>query len=264
MQPRSPSDPGQAAVPPGAVVVTGGARGIGAAIADRLAADGWRVVVIDREESSRHPTVVGDAGDPAVTAGAIAAAPVPLRGWVNNAAVFEDADLHDDAGRVRQLVDRNLAPALVGTTTALRAFLAHGTTGAIVNVSSHQASRPVAGAAPYSIAKAAIEGLTRATAVDYGRLGIRANAVALGSIRTERLDASLEPALAGVHALGRVGEPVEVADVVAFLLSERASFISGAIIPVDGGRSARGPDAEARTVGPEPNPTRGGAPGLSA
>jgi NAD(P)-dependent dehydrogenase (short-subunit alcohol dehydrogenase family) len=81
-------------------------------------------------------------------------------------------------------VTANLAPALTGCHTAVNHFLAHERDGAIVNVSSHQAQRPIRGALPYATAKAAVEGLTRAAAVDHGPAGIRTNAVALG--RRER------------------------------------------------------------------------------
>ena len=111
-------------------------------------------------------------------------------------------------------------------------------------------------------AKAAVEGLTRALAVDYGPRGIRVNAVALGSITTERYEAYIhgqEPAEAArienmmrlLHPLGRVGRPEEVAAAVAFLLSDEASFISGVTLPIDGGRSVLGLDPEARGLGPE-------------
>ena len=93
----------------------------------------------------------------------------PLTGWVNNAAVFRDASVHTAPAReVLDLVQTNLAPAVVGATTAVRRFLAAGTGGAIVNVSSHQAQRAVPGCTPYVTAKAAIEGLTRALAVGRG------------------------------------------------------------------------------------------------
>jgi NAD(P)-dependent dehydrogenase (short-subunit alcohol dehydrogenase family) len=170
--------------------------------------------------------------------------------------MFQDAALHAaPRGEVPSLIARNLQPALAGCGTTVRRFLAAGTPGAIVNVSSHQAQRAVRGALPYATAKAAAEGLTRALAVDYGPFGIRVNAVALGSISTERYQALLarqEPAaaarieagMARLHPLGRIGQPEEVASAVAFLLSGEASFINGAILPVDGGRSALGPDPE--------------------
>lgn len=228
-------------------VVTGGARGIGRAIAERLAREG-RVVVLDRRAPDwSHERVVfteGDAADETVTERAAQAAGDELRGWVNNAAVFRDAALHDTpASDVLALIAANLAPTLAGCATAVRRLLAAGG-GAIVNVSSHQAQRPVRGALPYATAKAAVEGLTRALAVDYGPRGIRTNAVALGSIATERYDSSLDTELERLHPLGRVGRPEEVADVIAHLLT--ATYVNGAIVPVDGGRAALGHDPEER------------------
>ena len=167
--------------------------------------------------------------------------------WVNNAAVFEDAALHENPEAVLETVAANLVPAVVGTAEAVRRFLAAGTRGAIVNVSSHQAQRPVSGAMGYAVAKAAIEGLTRSTAVDYGPRGIRANAVALGSILTERFDG--DSAVTGAaHPLGRMGEAREAAEAIAWLLSNPAGFVNGAILPVDGGRSVWGRDPEERVI----------------
>lgn len=250
-------------------VVTGGSRGIGQAIAERLLADGDAVVVLDRDDAaldwiSAHPArnrvipLGGDAGDEAVIerAADLAQQAGRLAGWVNNAAVFRDARLDAvTAEEVTELITANLRLAVTGCATAVRRFLAARSGGAIVNVSSHQAQRAVRGALPYATAKAAIEGLTRALAVDYGPRGIRVNAVALGSIATGRYHAFLrgqEPAAAAriedqmraLHPLGRVGRPQEVANAVRYLLSDEASFINRAILPVAGGRSALGMDPE--------------------
>ena len=257
----------------GSYVVTGGGRGIGRAVTQRLLAGGGAVVVIDADPGAvawtdGHPAgdrlrgVTGDAADELVTGRAadLAEAAGPLTGWVNNAAVFRDASLHAaSAGEVLELIGLNLAPAVTGCATAVRRFLATGTGGAIVNVSSHQAQRPVRGSLPYATAKAAIEGLTRALAVDYGPAGIRVNAVALGSIATARYEEYLrqqgragavrtEEEMAQLHPLGRPGLPQEVAVVIARLLSAETSFITGAVVPVDGGRSVLGLDPEARAT----------------
>ncbi|MEU5791751.1 SDR family oxidoreductase [Micromonospora purpureochromogenes] len=250
-------------------VVTGGGRGVGRAVTERLLDTGGTVVVVERDPDTltwlpAHPAadrlvpVVGDAADEQVAGHAadLAERAAPLAGWVNNAAVFRDASVHSaPPAQVWDLIGLNVRPALVGAATAVRRFLAADTGGAIVNVSSHQARRPVPGCLPYATAKAAVEGLTRALAVEYGPRGVRTNAVALGSIHTERhaeFLAEREPAevewveaeLARLHPVGRAGRVDEVAEAVAYLLS--ATFVNGVTLPVDGGRAVLGLDPEAR------------------
>jgi NAD(P)-dependent dehydrogenase (short-subunit alcohol dehydrogenase family) len=247
-------------------VVTGASGGVGRSIAEALLEGGAGVVVIDvapvewLDGVKQGAAIVGDAAAADVLSTAIERARElgELRGWVNNAAVFRDAWLHEAGSHaVLGIVDAILRPTVAGASAAVQEFLRAGTHGSIVNVSSHQAQRAVRGALPYAVAKAAIEGLTRALAVDYGPRGIRTNAVALGSIVTERyarqlggLDlasrAAVERQISHLHPLGRPGEADEVASAVSFLLSDAASFVNGAVLPVDGGRAAQGLDPEER------------------
>lgn len=251
-------------------VITGGGRGIGRAIVQQLLKDANNsVVIIERDQSSikwsenqsdnsRIRIILGNAAEENIANQASDQAQKmgSLIGWVNNAAVFKDLSIHSCLiDEMLNAIEENLSLALVGCATAIKCSLKTKTSGSIVNISSHQAQRPVRGSLPYSTAKAAIEGLTRALAVDYGPLGIRINAVALGSITTQRYEKyiseqtqeeaeRIQSQIRRLHPLGRIGQPEEVAKVVNFLLSSDASFINGAVIPIDGGRSVLGFDPE--------------------
>jgi 3-oxoacyl-[acyl-carrier protein] reductase len=237
-------------------VVTGGARGIGGAIAEALIEAGYRTAVIDvnakaiaRAEASDAaqagrlvPLLLSITDRQAVeqAMGELAAAHGPIRALVNNAgmtlpATFLD-QTDDDWDRI---VDVNLKGTFVMAQVVARQMVEHRS-GAIVNISSVSAHGVRTGPPAYAAAKAGVEGLSRLMAAQLGSFGIRVNTVVVGTTATPwLLSRKSEDELADMRAstlTGRIGEPADVANTVAFLCSPAAEHLTGQLISVSGGQ----------------------------
>lgn len=237
------------------VLVTGGSRGLGLAMVERLAARGYHVIVLARTQSeplrqamANHPDGIAFApGDLSDTA---AIGPLasrlrkdfgPIYGLVNNAGLGTDGllSMMRDAD-IEALVRVNVLAPIMLTKHVVRAMMSAGA-GRIVNISSIVATHGAKGLSVYSATKAALEGLTRSLAREVGPLGITVNAVAPGFI-----DTAMTQALGGADrerimrrsALRRMAEPGDVAQVVEFLLSDAARNVTGITLTVDAGNTA--------------------------
>jgi 3-oxoacyl-[acyl-carrier protein] reductase len=222
----------------GCALVTGGSRGIGAAIARRLRDDGWTVATLSRNGNGAD--VRADVSDPEQVAAAFAEVHErfgPVLALVNNAGVREDGlAIRMSADDWERVVDVNLNGAFHCTRRALDDML-KARFGRIVNVSSIVAVHGNPGQANYAAAKAGLLGFTRTIAREMARKGITCNAVAPGVIETDMTEGVADDLKAAVPA-GRVGQPEEVAAAVAFLVSDDAAYVNGATLAVDGGLGA--------------------------
>lgn len=244
-------------------IVTGGAQGIGRAIADRLAADGASVLIGDLNDP-------GDLGpnqlwieldvtsEPSIERFA-AQCPDEVAALVNNAGIMFEASIMDQT--VEQW-DRAMAVNLRGPWLMARALFTRlqACGGAVVNVGSIEAMAANPLHTAYAASKGGVHALTVAMAVDLGPAGIRCNAVAPGWIDTELNRAYVErlpnrdqavAELAALHPVGHIGDPADVAAVVAFLAGPDARFVSGQVLTVDGARLSK------PSLPPSLNPSNG-------
>jgi 3-oxoacyl-[acyl-carrier protein] reductase len=241
--------------PDGAVVlVTGASKGIGAAIARELAADGWAVAAgyrSDAEGAAATVDAIEQAGGCALAIGGDVCEPEsmqdvlaqaqeqlgPVLGLVNNAGVRADGlaiQLDDD--RWDRVIETNLSAAFKLTRHALRPMM-KARYGRIVNVASVVGPRANAGQANYAAAKAGLIGMTKTIGVEIARKGVTVNAVAPGFIDTE-MTADLPRELLEAVPARRPGRPDEVAAAVRFLASDAAGYVTATTLFVDGGMSA--------------------------
>jgi NAD(P)-dependent dehydrogenase (short-subunit alcohol dehydrogenase family) len=255
-----------------AVLITGAADGIGWATAQVFAAAGYRVAIADVREGQAveraaelgalhavaggHVGVACDVTDEAAVASAVAAIHAGFGAidvLVNNAGIGDQPGATVD--QKLDAFDRVLGVHLRGTFLMSREVArlmlaqapdARGNRGAIVNIASIVASAGIPGRNAYGAAKAGIVGMSKAMAVEWGLQGLRVNAVAPGYVRTALVEKLQGQGLLNTEAIhqrtpmGRMGLPAEIADAIVFLASPQASFITGAVLQVDGGWVAHG------------------------
>jgi len=243
-------------------IITGAASGIGRATSQIFAREGARLLLADMQVEGGNETLkmVRDAGAEAIFFKVDVAMAAETEAMVAQAVAsfgridcaFNNAGIDGKAGRIHECTEENwnrvLAINLTGVWLCMKAevaqMLAQKQGGAIVNTSSDAGLIGVAGMPAYVAAKHGVAGLTKAAALEYGRHNIRVNAVCPGPIRTPMLGKLLksrpgsEEKMARAEPLKRLGEPSEIGEAVAWLCSDRASYVHGLPMPVDGGYMA--------------------------
>ena len=235
-------------------IITGGAQGLGFAIAERFVAEGARVVIGDLDPDATEVATKRLGGDDVAVAvrcdvtratdvDTLVSTAVERFGgldvMVNNAGITRDATMRK---MTEEQFDQVIAVHLKGTWNGLRsaaAIMRENKRGAIVNMSSLSGKIGLAGQTNYSAAKAGIVGMTKAAAKELAHLGVRVNAIAPGLIRsamTEAMPQHIWDQKVAEVPMGRAGEPAEVASVALFLASDLSSYMTGTVMEVTGGR----------------------------
>lgn len=238
-------------------IVTGAARGIGLATTRLFLADGWRVAMVDRDDAeltAAHADLSQDAAFPVVTdvsdpdqVNAMVAAVLDRAGRidavVNNAGVADFGPIEDhDFARWRLVMATNLDGVFLVSQACIPAL--RDSRGAIVNIASISGLRASTLRTAYGTSKAAVIHLTKQQAAELGEYGIRANCVAPGPVRTKLAMAVHSPEIIAAYhdaiPLNRYGSEREIAEVIHFLCSDRASYVTGQLIAADGGFDSTG------------------------
>ncbi|MEA0552056.1 glucose 1-dehydrogenase [Lysinibacillus irui] len=239
------------------VIVTGGASGLGEATALEFAKEGAKVAIADvADKGQAYSDELNSKGYDTIFVKTDVSKEDEIKNLVSttvekfgkldvmfaNAGINIEADVHDlDLASWQKVIDINLTSVFLSDKYAIEQFQKQGTGGVIINTGSIHSLVARDGLAPYSASKGGIKMLTQQVAARYSKEGIRANAIAPGYIETplmNTLSQNVIDSLVGLHPMGRLGKPVEVAKTVLFLASDDSSFISGVTLPIDGGYTA--------------------------
>lgn len=236
------------------LIITGAATGIGAAIATRCAQEGARMVLVDIDERVHETAgwvggtpIIADVTDPDAAEIAVSRALglwEGIDGLANVAGISTDGDvLQTTEDDLRRVLEINLTAPFLWSRAAIPHMIQAGA-GSIVHIGSIASLRALPHAVGYVVSKTALLGLNRSIAVDFGRRGVRSNAICPGTIDTEMFAGYAErnpdvvQRLVELNFAGRFGTPAEIAACCAYLLSDESGFVNGTEISIDGGRAA--------------------------